>query len=106
MYLSLKSEELRKIVESSDLPLVVYFYASWCGPCRKMAPEFEALSLELEGLYEFIKVSVDDSEAAAVEYKVSAVPTLVLIRHGKVLSTTSGFKNREQIRDAMAAAFN
>lgn len=106
MYLTVKSDELQKIVETSDLPIVVYFYASWCGPCRKMGPEFESLSGELEGLYKFLKISVDDSEEAAIDFKVTAVPTLIFIREGKEIRRASGFQTKEEIRNSMAEAFN
>lgn len=106
MYLSIKSDELQKIIQSSAQPLVVYFYASWCGPCRKMSPEFEALASELEGLYKFVKISIDDSEDVAIQYKVNAVPTVLFIKDGKEINRLSGFRTKEAMRDMMANSFN
>jgi len=106
MYLSIKSDELQKIIQNSDLPLLVYFYASWCGPCRKMGPEFESLASELEGLYKFVKVSVDDAEEAAINYKINAVPTILFVKEGKEIHRLTGFRTSNEIRDGMAIAFN
>lgn len=106
MYLSIKSDELQKIIQSSDIPLLVYFYASWCGPCRKMGPEFETLAGELEGLYKFVKVSVDDAEDAAINYKVNAVPSVLFIKEGVEVSRLTGYHSAEEIKDGMAKAFN
>ncbi len=106
MYLSIKSDELQKIIQSSDQPLLVYFYASWCGPCRKMSPEFDSLASELEGLYKFIKISIDDVEEAAIHCKVNAVPTVLFIKDGKEITRLAGFRSKEAMRDVMALAFN
>lgn len=69
-----------------------------------MGPEFEALASELEGLYKFVKVSVDDAEESAINYRVNAVPTILFIKEGKEVSRLTGFRTKDEIRDSMAAA--
>jgi thioredoxin 1 len=71
-----------------------------------MGPEFEVLASELEGLYKFAKVSIDDAEDAAVDYNVNAVPTILFVKEGKEVSRLTGFRTKDEIRDNMATAFN
>lgn len=105
MSLGVKSDDLQRLIQSSDLPLLIYFYGSWCGPCRRMGPEFEALSNELEGLYKFLKIVIDDAEEIALSYRISVIPTTVFIKDGKEVGRLVGYRTRDELRDYMATAF-
>ncbi len=108
MYLSIRPSELKRAVEASDLPVLVYFYTSWCTSCKKMAPEFEALASELEGLYKFIKISTEDNEEdeSIVQHNVSLVPMIIFFKDNVEVSRVIGYRNREEIKDVMARVFH
>jgi thioredoxin 2 len=83
--------------QRSDLPLLVDFGAAWCGPCRNMAPAFEAAALQLEPYARTAKLDTEAEQALAGRYAIRSIPTLVLIHHGKELARQSGALSREQI---------
>jgi thioredoxin 2 len=78
------------LLSSSALPVVVDFWAPWCGPCRAMAPMFEQAASELAGKARFVKVNVDEQQALASRYGIRAIPTLVLFRGGAEVKRHSG----------------
>jgi thioredoxin 1 len=83
-------------VANNELVLVD-FYADWCGPCKMMAPVIEDLNKELEGKVKVLKVDVDQEYDLARKYQISAIPTLVLIKKGQVVSKTMGYKPKDAI---------
>ncbi len=78
------------LLASSALPVVVDFWAPWCGPCRAMAPAFEQAAGELAGKARFVKVNVDEQQALASRHGVRAIPTLILFRGGAEVKRHSG----------------
>lgn len=85
-----QESEFAKDVLQSDKPVLVDFFATWCGPCRALAPALEALAKEYDGRVSVAKVNVDDAPQLAAKYRVQAVPTLVLFNEGKVVDTMVG----------------
>ena len=78
------------IVKKSDLPVVVDFWAEWCGPCKQIGPALEELSNEMEGKIKVVKIEVDSNPSAAAELGVRGIPALFLFKDGEVVSNKTG----------------
>ena len=76
---------------------LVDFSATWCGPCRMLAPVLEGISEKLQGQVDFYNVDVDDAPSLAADYKVSSIPCLVLMKQGQLVDQSIGFKPEAQI---------
>jgi len=87
---AMTTERFRKHQASSDVPLIVDFWASWCGPCRAMAPVFDKAAETLEPRARFIKIDVDAEPALAQEFGVRGIPALFLFKDGKVVEHHAG----------------
>jgi thioredoxin 2 len=77
-------------VESSDLPVVVDFWAPWCGPCRAMAPHFERAARELEPNVRLAKLNTEEEQEIAARYGIRSIPTLVAFKGGREVARQSG----------------
>ncbi|MGA2315075.1 MAG: thioredoxin [Thermodesulfobacteriota bacterium] len=77
-------------VINSDLPVLVEFWATWCGPCRSISPIVEALAKEFSGRVKVTKLNVDESPATPSQYGVRGIPTLILFKSGKILDQIIG----------------
>lgn len=82
---------------NSDQPVLVDFHATWCGPCKQMAPELSRFAREYDGKLRVVKVDVDKNQQAAMQYQIQGVPTLILFKKGKVLWRQSGAMSAAQI---------
>ncbi len=91
-------------LERTDAPVVVDFWAPWCGPCRAMAPIFERAAKELEPRARFAKVNVDEEPSISARYGVRGIPTLIVFDHGKVVKQHAGLVDLAFLRGLVGSA--
>lgn len=80
-------------VLDSDIPVIVDFWATWCGPCRMMAPIFEKVSEQFQGRVKFVKFNVEDSERVPAEYGIRNIPTMIAFKNGEPVRIQVGLVN-------------
>jgi thioredoxin 2 len=95
---ALSGAGLERHLAASDLPVVVDFWASWCAPCRAMAPVFERTAQEIEPHARFVKVDTDREQAAASEFDIRGIPTLIVFKNGKEAARVSGAMDAGRFR--------
>lgn len=98
MVVSLTKQNFQTEVQQSDKPVVIDVYATWCGPCKVMAPLFEELAKELGDQYTFAKLNVDEAREIATEYRVTSVPTFLFIKNNKLVGKEIGNISKEDLR--------
>src|SRR5512137_1839938 len=99
-------ESFDKEVRDCKLPVLVDFYADWCGPCKMLAPAFEELSSEYEGKLKFAKLNTDTAQPLAMEFSVSGIPCLILMQNGNEIGRIVGYAPKPMLKakiDALLA---
>ena len=85
-------------VVKSSIPVLVDFWAPWCGPCRMIAPVIEELAKEYAGKVKVCKLNTDESPDSAATYKISAIPTILMFKGGKLVQELVGLQPKEEIK--------
>ncbi|MEL4177251.1 thioredoxin TrxC [Roseateles sp. PN1] len=97
--LALDEANFDRVVTGSELPVLVDFWAPWCGPCRSMAPQFELAARQLKGQALFVKVNSDEAQRLSQRYAIRSIPTLIQLRGGQEVQRISGALQARQIID-------
>ena len=97
MVLKFTQADFQQEVLESDIPVLVDFFATWCGPCKMMSPVLEQLSEELEGKLEVGKIDVDEEPNLAGQYQVMSIPNFVIFKNGRAVDQIIGAVPKEQM---------
>ena len=101
MAIHFTDENFNTEVLACDIPVLVDFYADWCGPCKMLAPVIEALATEYEGKVKIGKLNVDDAGETAQKYGIMSIPTLLYFKNGEVVNKTIGVVAKSEIEQVL-----
>ncbi|MFA5905314.1 MAG: thioredoxin [Desulfobacula sp.] len=97
----ISDDSFEKIVLKSDKPVMVDFWAPWCGPCKAIAPTIDALEKEFGDKMTFVKVNVDDNPVSPGKYGVQAIPTLIFFKNGKIADQITGMVAKQKLEETI-----
>jgi thioredoxin 1 len=102
--IEIEEAKFDETVLKSTTPVLVDFWAPWCGPCKMVAPVVDELATEYDGKVSFVKVNVDDNPKVASQYGVMSIPTLILFKEGQPITNIVGFRPKEELKKGLDSA--
>lgn len=96
-------ERLEKQIKANEIPVVVDFWAPWCGPCRMMAPAYERTASALEPNVRLLKLNTENNPHAAQVYNIQSIPTLIIFRNGRIVDRISGAMDERRLQQWIAS---
>lgn len=95
--INLTAENFSDEVLKSDLPVLIDFWATWCGPCTMQSPVLSEISLDYDGKLKVCKVNVDEQRELALNFGIESIPTLIFMNEGKISDVAVGFRNKDEL---------
>ena len=103
MTVEITDSNFEELVLKSDKPVLIDFWAEWCGPCRMMGPVFEDLSKEYTGKVKFAKLNVEEEEILAANNDIRGIPALIIFKNGKEIGRIVGYQPKDQLKQKLNA---
>jgi len=104
MTLEITDSSFTTEVTDSTVPVLVDFWAPWCGPCKMVAPVLEELAQEYAGKLKIVKLNVDQNQQVAAQFGISSIPTLIMFKNGKESGKMIGFQSKDALKKMIAGS--
>lgn len=99
--ITITSKNFEQEVAKSEIPVLLDFWASWCGPCKMVSPIVDEVAQEVEGIAKVGKINVDEEQELASAFNVMSIPTLMVIKNGKLVNSSVGARSKQEILDML-----
>ncbi len=106
MAAELSHSQFEELVVQSSKPVVIDVYATWCPPCKQLAPHFEAVAHELGNQYNFYKINIDEESELAAQFGVTSIPTLLFLQKGEEVGRAMGYMSADYLKDKIKESFD
>jgi thioredoxin 1 len=106
MTIEITDSSFQAEVTDSALPVLVDFWAPWCGPCKMVAPVLEELAQEYTGKIKIVKLNVDQNQQVAAQFGISSIPTLIMFKNGKETGKMIGFQSKDALKKMIAGSLS